>query len=299
MIKVAVLLSFYNGHKYIDDQIFSILNQRLYGICVDIYIRNDGSTCIDSLCKLNDIKTKHPHIRVIHGENIGVVNSFLELLEVVDGYEYYAFCDQDDYWLPNKIGRAVEKASLDVPFLYCGKYTLVDAELEVLDSNIRVTNVIPSFQNALFKNFCTGCTCLINSKLRNEILKINMPTSIPMHDWYLLLVAYCKGRVFYDSESHILYRQHGSNVVGGVTNFKDKFKRYFRFIIEGNKTRSTLAEHLKSINTNQDISKFLDDLVSSEKNVVKRVKLIADKNWTYAAFLDRLSVYITVLFYRF
>lgn len=295
--KVAVLLSFYNGYKYIDEQLHSILMQKSDGIHIDIYIRDDGSSCINSVNKLKEIKLKYPCINFIKGDNIGVVNSFLYLLKFVGNYDFYAFCDQDDYWLPSKITRAINKINDDVPSLYCSNYTLVDAELKPLVTES--TKVVPSFQNALFKNFCTGCTCLINGKLREEILKIETPTSIPMHDWYLLLVAYCVGEVFYDQDSNILYRQHGSNVVGGVVTFGDKLKRYFRYVIDDNRVRYQLAKYLKTINKNPNLESFIEDLLVSRTDFFKRVKLIMNNSWTYNSLLDRFSVYIIVLLYRF
>lgn len=297
--EVAVLLSFYNGFKFIDEQVDSILNQHSDNFKIDIYIRDDGSKCLKSVTKLNELKAKHPKIYIIDGDNIGVVNSFLYLLNVVDGYDFYAFCDQDDYWLPNKINNAVNTINNNNPQLYCGNYTLVDAQLHPLKSNYGKDSVVPSFHNALFKNFCTGCTCLINSKLRDEVLKLEMPSLIPMHDWFLLLVAYCVGEVIYDHDSNILYRQHGFNVVGGVTNFGDKFKRYIRYIREGNNVRYQLTKYLMVINKNPELKFFIEDLLESRTDLAKRIKLIKNNSWTYKSLLDRLSVYMVVLLYRF
>ncbi len=297
MIKVAVLLSYYNGYKYIDEQISSILNQRFGEGVIDIYIRNDGSNCTASNSKLLEIKRKFPHITIIQGNNVGVVNSFFNLLKDVEGYDFYAFCDQDDFWLPNKIINAVSTIKIEVPSLYCGSYTLVDSALKPLSS--KSIDINPSFQNALFKNFCTGCTCVINNKLRTEFIEIEVPNELPMHDWYLLLLAYCVGEVSYDQESNILYRQHGNNVVGGVISFRSKLKRFIKHLIYGDNVRYLLLVHLSQINKNISQSPFIKDLLLSKLSFSKRIMLLLKYQWTYKSFIDRLSVYIVILLYRF
>lgn len=94
MYKVAVLLSTYNGSKYIKEQIDSILSQE--GVNIDIYIRDDEST--DETVNII-YEYKSNNIFLTEGKNIGVGNSFMELLySVPEIYDYYAFADQDDIW---------------------------------------------------------------------------------------------------------------------------------------------------------------------------------------------------------
>ena len=99
--KILVLLSLYNGEKYVKEQLDSLMNQT---ISVDVLARDDGSS--DRTVEIVDKYTKeHNNIRLIKGENIGFVNSFnlLMMNEIVDDYQWIAFCDQDDVWLPDKI----------------------------------------------------------------------------------------------------------------------------------------------------------------------------------------------------
>ena len=101
--KVAVLISTYNGKKYLKEQLDSILNQTYPNI--EIVIRDDGST--DSTLELvKEYQEKHSNIRLKEGTNIGFIKSFFKLLEMADA-DYYAYCDQDDIWLENKIELAV------------------------------------------------------------------------------------------------------------------------------------------------------------------------------------------------
>lgn len=121
---LAVLLSAYNGGKYIKKQVESILDQENINNFT-IYIRDDGSTD-NTRNILKHLQKENPNIKVIEGKNIGLVASFLELLNLAyqNRYDYYSFSDQDDYWLPEKLAtavRAIEK--IDEPVLYasCSK----------------------------------------------------------------------------------------------------------------------------------------------------------------------------------
>lgn len=295
-LKVAVLVSYYNGHQYIEEQIESLLNQK--GVMVDIYIRNDGSTCNLSIDKLTYLKNKYNDLVVFDEDNIGVVKSFYRLLSVVDGYDYYAFCDQDDFWLDFKLNRASSKIKNNEPTLYCSSYDLVDKKLDKINCNKNV--VYNDFLSALFKNYCTGCTCVINSKLRNIIINQYFFDSVPMHDWWFILVAHIEGYVIYDELPTILYRQHESNVVGGGHSFKKKFIRYCNNIYNRSTVRSDLAKLLLDNTTkNNDKTQILYDLLESKHSFRKKVSFIKENNILFSNKLDSISVYISILLGRY
>ena len=103
--KVAILMSTYNGEKYLKEQIESLLAQT-YGN-IEIYIRDDGSK--DNTIKIiKNYKEKYNNIVLKEGKNIGFINSFFELLNLCNDADYYAYCDQDDVWMNDKIERAVK-----------------------------------------------------------------------------------------------------------------------------------------------------------------------------------------------
>ena len=101
--KIAVLMSSYNGEKYIEEQIESIIEQE--NVVVDLFIRDDGSTD-----KTKEIITRFQseNIHINLDYNIGVVKSFFELIKTADGYDYYALCDQDDVWDKDKLYVAIK-----------------------------------------------------------------------------------------------------------------------------------------------------------------------------------------------
>ena len=106
--KVLILLSTYNGEKYLEEQLNTILNQTTEEISVSIIIRDDGSS--DNTIKIiNKYINDYDCIKLIKGKNLGPALSFRELINLADEtYSFYAFADQDDIWVKGKIEAAVE-----------------------------------------------------------------------------------------------------------------------------------------------------------------------------------------------
>lgn len=232
---VAVLMSTYNGIKFLIEQIESIKAQEY--VDVTLFIRDDGST--DETTEI--LKTISPgtgNIFVEYGKNVGVVNSFLKLLQCAGhDFNFYAFADQDDIWMPDKLHRAVDmmkqhqSESLNQkPFMYYSRLQFVDESLNILGHSI-----LPStsgFHNALVQNQATGCTVVLNQLARNLVCR-NPPSWALMHDWWCYLVVSAFGVVIYDAESRILYRKHDSNVTPATPDFiSELYARTRRFFGE-------------------------------------------------------------------
>lgn len=224
MKEVQVLLSSYNGEKYIRKQLDSILAQE--NVAVKLFVRDDGST--DKTVEiLKAYEEANDNIRVLYGENLGVIHSFFALIEEAEEAEFTAFADQDDVWLPEKLFRAVsalEEQKSELPLVYCSAKQLVDEQLQPLRSGICYGTVTPDFGNALVENMCTGCTCVINREML-QLLKGRTPDFTVMHDFWIYLVGSCFGRVLYDKESYILYRQHSGNELGAASSLLENYRR--------------------------------------------------------------------------
>jgi len=210
---VTVLLSTYNGSRWLEPQLQSILAQT--DVAIDVKVRDDGSSD-DTAALLDDYARRDERVRWYAGDNLGVVASYLRLLgDVQRSAGYVAFSDQDDVWLPGKLRAAVKRLAVhgpDAPAMYCSRVRYVDETLQPLGMS-RVPRRI-GFANALVENVATGCTVVVNGAMV-RLINRRQPTAVLMHDWWCYLVASALGIVEYDSEPHILYRQHGGNVVGG------------------------------------------------------------------------------------
>lgn len=104
-MKAAVLMSTYNGARFIREQLDSILDQT-GEFELDLWVRDDGSTD-GTKDILNDYESRGL-LRWYTGENLGPAQSFLDLVRRTLGYDWYAFADQDDFWMPEKLSWALE-----------------------------------------------------------------------------------------------------------------------------------------------------------------------------------------------
>ena len=75
---VAVLMSTYNGEKYIREQLDSIFNQK--GVDVRLFVRDDGSTD-DTVSIVKEYIKKHPVEIIADGENVRPGESFMRLVQ--------------------------------------------------------------------------------------------------------------------------------------------------------------------------------------------------------------------------
>lgn len=226
MNTVSVLLSTYNGGKYLEEQLQSLFNQK--DVDIKIYVRDDGST--DNTTNILDSYAKKGLLNWYTGENIGPARSFLELLTKTEVCDYYAFCDQDDVWDPDKLSIAINTIKeADRPALYCSNTLLVTSDLtEINCSNY---HVIGSFAESLVSNPMTGCTSVFNNSLRQLAIQY-IPTNIDMHDWWIYRICMAfDGFFYFDKLSHIKYRQHGNNVIGGVFSKKKEFIHHIQLLI--------------------------------------------------------------------
>lgn len=222
MKSVCVLLSTYNGEHFLKEQLESLFCQK--EVNVDIFIRDDGSK--DRTSNLLDDYKKCGVLTWYTGENLGPAKSFLDLVKNAPDSEYYAFCDQDDVWLPSKLSVALTYLDDTGPSLYLSNYQMVDAALNKVDTPLNRPQI--SFPLSLISNCATGCTMVFNKKLL-EVLRSYIPDKLMMHDsWTLKTCLAVGGNVYFDENSYILYRQHSANVVGGKGNLLKKWKRRIR-----------------------------------------------------------------------
>jgi len=223
---VNILLSTYNGERYLPELLDSIANQTYPDL--KITIRDDGSSD-NTISIVKEFARVRSGVTLIRGTNIGITRSFFALLSEAEPCGYYAFCDQDDVWLPDKVERAVNAINnhpLDKPVMYCSAHELVDKELRPIGKSIR-KKIRPGFGNALVENNAMGCTIVLNNAARDKLIK-KLPQKALMHDWWMYMVISAFGIVTYDPVPSILYRQHASNVLGVKTTPLGRWVRRIR-----------------------------------------------------------------------
>ena len=216
MSKIVVLLSTYNGEKYLREQIDSILNQT-GSKDISIFVRDDGST--DNTVNILQEYRNKGLLNFYCGKNIGFVRSFFDLLFNAPNADFYAFADQDDYWLPNKIEFGISKIkNFNKPALFCHKKKIVDEKLNYIGFD----DISPKkdiLYNFLFHNAVSGCTILFNKKLYDKLILYSKlietcKNKFLFHDELIYKTALFLGEVIYSKEELMLYRQHFDNCIG-------------------------------------------------------------------------------------
>ncbi len=224
---IAILMSTYNGERFLHEQINSILSQT----CEDwqLYVRDDGSKD-DTLTILKNYAAEYPKkIHVVEDvkENMGAGRSFMYLLEAVQA-DYYMFCDQDDVWMSDKIERTLKKVQCmenefgkDVPIGVFTDLTVVDSDLNVLMPSLwKADNRHPEYTRNFYMQWTNrhatyGCTQMINRAAKSVVLPYRQFEGVMgAHDNWVEYILIRLGKYDYLEESTILYRQHGTNVVG-------------------------------------------------------------------------------------
>ncbi|GBG97263.1 glycosyltransferase family 2 protein [Lactococcus termiticola] len=212
MKKTNIVLSSFNGEKYIAEQIESIIGQTYQDW--QLLIRDDGST--DRTREIvKSYEQRDSRIRLINPEtteNIGLVSSFYELVKS-ERADYYFFSDQDDVWLPEKLEVTLE--SLRKAKLSAMVYTdlkVVDAELNVVSESYLAPNpyINTSLKDQILTNNVVGGVSAIN----HALAELWTTDQVFIHDWYLGLLAAAFGELIYLDLPTELYRQHAANVVG-------------------------------------------------------------------------------------
>lgn len=220
---VKILLASYNGEKYINEQIDSIIQQTYQNW--KLIIRDDGSSD-NTISIINEYCEKDKRIILFDDseKHVGAKNSFIRLLEYVEG-ELFMFCDQDDVWLPNKIELSIQaynnaknQKSDEFPIIVHTDATLVDAELNILANSYWKTNNIQPERLKSYNLMAIECCVQGTTMLFNDACKklcFPHPMDIRMHDfWVSTRLLRAGGHIETVYEPTLLYRQHGNNVYG-------------------------------------------------------------------------------------
>lgn len=228
-MKVTIVLTTYNGERFLADQIRSIQEQTYTDW--QLLIRDDGST--DATAEIiRQFQAEDERISFINDgevENLGVIKSFHRLIHHQEA-DFYFFSDQDDVWLPDKLQMCLDEAqhySVETPLLVYTDLKVVDEQLRVQsESMIRSQSHHANTQllQELTENTVTGGVAMMNHRLAQMWTKTE---GILMHDWYLALLASALGHLVYIDQPGELYRQHGNNVLGARTLSK-RMKKWMR-----------------------------------------------------------------------
>lgn len=238
--KIAILMATYNGEKYMEEQLDSLLNQSNQDwVC---YIHDDGSTdhTLDVIKKYC-ANHKGRFILADYPKQGGAKGNFLSLLKFHNSEynePYIMFSDQDDVWLPNKVDATYQKM-IELESGTQGEPCLVFTDLKVVDSSLNVVSesfmqyskhdpAKLSVRDMFVANPAPGCTMMINRVLENFAVKYTDSSRIEMHDWWCMAIAAIFGRIDFLKIPTIMYRQHGDNTLGAID--RTSFSHYLNVL---------------------------------------------------------------------
>ena len=242
--RVLILLSTYNGERFLDQQLDSIYAQE--NVDYHILARDDGSSDT-TLDVLHNYSQNYGRMTIIEGENVGAACSFFSLIKyAVDKmprYDYYAFCDQDDVWYNDKLARAVRclQSSSNLLNLYFSMANLCDADNKIIGKTSMPRDI--GYHTVFFNNPALGCTQVLSYDLL--CMGLDVPYIIShdtkkqralLHDaWIYDVASFTDAFMMCDDRTSMSYRQHGSN----VTTYKKSWFQKYKFVIKNiNKYRN-------------------------------------------------------------
>lgn len=311
MEKVLVLLSAYNGSRFIGEQLDSLIAQE--GVETHVLVRDDGST--DDTADIVSARSRNDkRITLLKGHRLGFAMSFMELVSEayahIGEYDYFAFCDQDDYWFPRKLLAATtkirEKGTGVKPTLYWSAYTLADEQLTPLwrrpdEENTDDSSTNPAYTPVMTKPailvryFMLGCTMVFDRNMVQFIHDHKPKGNVTMHDLWLSQTAIFFGQVIYDPRSFILYRQHGNNVAGVDLSWKGRWRRF-------KKSLSTYERrHFREVNAKLLMDTYRDIMPEEDRKLVEsvahyrdslaaRMHLLRNRNISMGSFTSDLFI---------
>lgn len=227
---IAIALASYNGAAHLDDQLASIAAQS-HGDW-SLWVSDDGSSDAtrDIVTRFAAAQPDH-RVTLVDGPRAGSTRNFMALIDrITEGLgtlpDTLAFCDQDDVWLPDKLDRAWAGLPKGPgPALYGARTRLVDEDLSPRGLSPLFTRP-PGFANALVQSLAGGNTMLMNAAAVELIARAGTGLCVVTHDWWAYqLISGAGGRVVYDPEPALLYRQHAGNLIGSNMGWRARMKR--------------------------------------------------------------------------
>ncbi len=311
---VLILLSTYNGEKYLAEQLDSLLKQTHTNW--HLLIRDDGSSdqtlaIIQAYVQQASRITLLPEPR----DNLKAQQSFSKLMEAALQRQenFIFFCDQDDVWMPDKLEKSIDHLQAleaqhgeNTPLLVHSDLCVVNEQLEVIHPSFFAfekikLNLTDPLNTLLLNNMVTGCTLGMNRALL--ALATPVPPAAVMHDWWCALCAAALGKIECMREPTLYYRQHASNAVGS-----QGLNRRLLSLLQLKKSLPTRRLHLKaSFNQARHLQDRLDekhlrhDLVSAfaslgKQKAIHRYQAAAQLKLKPTHWLRALSFWILLAF---
>lgn len=304
-LTVHILLATYNGGRFLAEQLSSIARQTHANWTLTV--SDDGSTdnTLDIVAQFAERVGEQ--VTVLNGPCQGSsTRNFFHLIQhaqVKDPSDLFAFCDQDDVWLEDKLERAVawHAKNIDKPVrLYCGRTQFVNEQLKPIGMSPGIKRP-PSFGNALVQNIASGNTMVMSSAVLMGQKEIQPEHSV-WHDWTTYLVATSLGGlVWFDDAPSLLYRQHMANIIGSNDGLRAQIARLgplfsgrFKQWSEMNEAAAVVLISRLSARNLDSLRKF--QIMRSSVDVIERINCFRTSSVRRQRVASNVTLVVAILF---
>ncbi len=220
-MNVSICIATYNGELFIHHQISSIISQMDDND--ELIISDNFST--DNTIEIIKNKFMDPRLKIVYCNKLGVVNNFENAI-LKSTRDIICLCDQDDIWLPGRLD-AIRKSHCVYDLVIVNGYVDDCLGPKLYDS----ISQLPNFISTLYKNSILGCSMSFNRRVVG--ISLPFPKGIPMHDWWIYLIATLCFNVLLIREPFFIYRRHSNNASSTLSVSRNKIakKIFFRLVL--------------------------------------------------------------------
>jgi len=292
--RVAVLLATYNGMRWINEQMRSILDQQ--GVDVTVFVSDDQSSdgtlewCVD--CSEKD--TRIVILPLLDERFGGAARNFFRLIRDVNfsSFDYISYADQDDIWLSDKLISAHEGILEESASAYSGNVVAFwpDGREQILEK----AQTIRKF-DFLFEAGGPGCSYVLKvseaSCFKQFLVEHwTQANAVALHDWLTYAWFRSNGyRWVIDESPKIRYRQHGGNQIGANEGFAAVIRRLKMVRSGWYREQSSQVARL--------VAPYLSapSKVLNSDQLLSRRFILSNINHTRRQWRDRAVLFIVVL----
>lgn len=255
-MKVSVIIAIYNGRKYIEQQLDSILYQTVKPD--EIIIVDDNSTQ-KSRDIINRYMRENKDIYFFeNNKNLGVVQTFRMAASKASG-DIIFLADQDDIWEKNKISRFIEVFDTKNTHLVASEYRLIDGngdKIKKINIKTKRSQYVP-FKKIVKGNIFPGCTMAFNKNIKAHFLELSADCYI--HDWYIAIIAAQDRKFYYINDRLTNYRIHDNNTIGLNRSLSPMYSKNERIenLYNRIKLLKTISNRIKNKKAHEMINKII------------------------------------------
>ncbi|MCM8536370.1 MAG: glycosyltransferase family 2 protein [Lentisphaeraceae bacterium] len=226
-MKTTVCIATYNGMKWLDMQVKSIIDQ---STPVDEWVIIDDCSIDGTLNYLRQLPV-NGKVLIENKQNIGVVKSFEKALANATG-DVIFLCDQDDIWMPDKVERVLNrfKGNDNLSLVVHDALLIDENNNEIGNSFFAARSFKTSFLSNIYKNSFHGCCMAIRTNCLGRAKILPFPEEIPMHDWWIGICLTSK-QIAFIPEALLAYRKHKDNLTGERSSVSEIFSWRLRLIL--------------------------------------------------------------------